>query len=112
MRALTERPRRCVARGGAACEEPPRLWGEEPVVVAAPPAVGPPAPARAPAPASALTRASSGPTLDDLVSGAWAGLSGPQAASCPVCVGPMVPRWSAGAGVVGGHCGDCGTTLE
>ena len=25
---------------------------------------------------------------------------------------PMQPRWSAGAGVVGGRCEDCGTTLE
>ena len=34
------------------------------------------------------------------------------AADCPVCAGPMQPRWSAGAGVVGGRCADCGTTLE
>ena len=34
------------------------------------------------------------------------------ATECPVCAGSLQPRWSAGAGVVGGRCGDCGTTLE
>ena len=34
------------------------------------------------------------------------------AAECPVCAGRMQPRWTAGAGVVGGRCADCGTTLE
>ena len=97
--------RRRTARGPA-CEEPPRLWGE-------------PAPARpAPEPVAAVaapaeaTPAADVATLEDLISGAWEGLSAAGAIACPVCTGPMTPRWSAGAGVVGGRCGDCGTTLQ
>jgi hypothetical protein len=52
-------------------------------------------------------------TLDDLLSDAWEGLSAPSAtAACPVCDGELVPRWSAGAGVVGGRCRDCGSELS
>jgi hypothetical protein len=54
-----------------------------------------------------------GATLDDLLSGAWEGLT--VAASptvCPVCHGVLEPRWSAGAGVVGGRCRDCGSELD
>jgi hypothetical protein len=50
-------------------------------------------------------------TLDDLLSDAWSGLLGAAAAACPVCHGEMAPRWSAGAGVVGGRCRDCGSEL-
>ena len=53
-----------------------------------------------------------GPTLDDVLSGAWEGLAAASAATCPVCEGEMVPRWSAGAGVVGGRCRDCGSELS
>jgi hypothetical protein len=52
-----------------------------------------------------------GQTLDDLLSGAWEGLTVPSSTACPVCSGELVPRWSAGAGVVGGRCGDCGSEL-
>jgi hypothetical protein len=52
-------------------------------------------------------------TLDDLLSDAWEGLSAASAtAACPVCDGALVPRWSAGAGVVGGRCSDCGSELS
>jgi hypothetical protein len=53
-------------------------------------------------------------TLDDVLSGAWEGLSAAAASStaCPVCHGELVPRWSAGAGVVGGRCRDCGSELS
>jgi hypothetical protein len=52
-------------------------------------------------------------TLDDLVSGAWEGLTAAAAATaCPVCAGELAPRWSAGAGVVGGRCRDCGSELS
>lgn len=84
---------------GASCEEPPRLWGEEPRAAA-------PVPAR---PAQARPAV---PTLDDLMSGAWEGLTTAASVACPVCTASMAPRWSAGAGVVGGRCGGCGTTLE
>jgi hypothetical protein len=53
-----------------------------------------------------------GPTLDEVLSGAWEGLSAASPTSCPVCHGELVPRWSAGAGVVGGRCRDCGTEVS
>jgi hypothetical protein len=52
-----------------------------------------------------------GPTLDDLVVGAWEGLLAGAPASCPVCESTLSPRYSAGAGVVGGRCGGCGSSL-
>jgi len=52
------------------------------------------------------------PTLESLVVDAWEAVAAGAAAECPVCAGPMQPRWSAGAGVVGGRCEDCGATLE
>jgi hypothetical protein len=52
-------------------------------------------------------------TLDDLVSGAWEGLTAAASSTaCPVCAGALEPRWSAGAGVVGGRCRDCGAELS
>jgi hypothetical protein len=57
-------------------------------------------------------RAPTEPTLADTLSGAWAAVGTGAATECPVCAGSLEPRWSAGAGVVGGRCGDCGTTLE
>jgi hypothetical protein len=63
----------------------------------------------APAPAAQYA----GPTtLEDVVSDAWATVAAGSPAPCPVCAGALQPRWSAGAGVVGGRCADCGTTLE
>jgi hypothetical protein len=53
-----------------------------------------------------------GATLDDLVSSAWEGLAAAASSTaCPVCQGELQPRWSAGAGVVGGRCRDCGSEL-
>jgi hypothetical protein len=55
----------------------------------------------------------SGATLDDLLSGAWEGLTAAASSTaCPVCDGELAPRWSAGAGVVGGRCRDCGSELS
>jgi len=52
-------------------------------------------------------------TLDDVLSAAWEGLSAAASSTaCPVCHGELVPRWSAGAGVVGGRCRDCGSELS
>ena len=79
-----------------ACAEPPRLWGDAPPVEAATTA----APTAAPA------------TLEALVLGAWEGVTAGEAVACPVCAGALRPRWSAGAGAVGGRCEDCTTTLE
>jgi tRNA(Ile2) C34 agmatinyltransferase TiaS len=57
-------------------------------------------------------RASRAPTLEAILIEAWNDVSIGAPAECPVCAGPMQARWSAGAGVVGGRCEDCGTTLE
>jgi hypothetical protein len=53
-----------------------------------------------------------GQTLEDLVTGAWDALLAHAHADCPACGAELQPRHSAGAGVVGGRCGDCGATLE
>jgi hypothetical protein len=54
-----------------------------------------------------------GATLDDVLSGAWEGLHTAASSSiCPVCEGELAPRWSAGAGVVGGRCRDCGSEMS
>lgn len=53
-----------------------------------------------------------GPTLDDVVSRAWEVLKVDLPAACPVCGGELIPRASAGAGVVGGRCQSCGSTLS
>lgn len=53
-----------------------------------------------------------GPTLDDVVSRAWEVLRVDLPAACPVCGGELIPRESAGAGVVGGRCQSCGSTLS
>ena len=54
-----------------------------------------------------------GATLDELLSGAWEGLTAATSSgTCPVCQGELVPRWSAGAGIVGGRCRDCGSELS
>jgi len=83
-----------------------------PVEAAAPMAAAAPmeaaaAPERS-APAGARRQ---GPTLDDLVAGAWEGLLAGAPAACLACGSAMTPRHSAGAGVVGGRCGGCGSTL-
>jgi hypothetical protein len=54
-----------------------------------------------------------GATFDDLLSGVWEGLIGAASSTaCPVCRSVLEPRWSAGAGVVGGRCRDCGSELS
>jgi len=50
-------------------------------------------------------------TLDDVLSDAWEGLVASAPARCPICAASMTPRWSAGAGIVGGRCGRCGSEL-
>jgi hypothetical protein len=53
----------------------------------------------------------SGPTLDDVITRAWEVLRADVPATCPVCGGELIPRPSAGSGVVGGRCESCGTSL-
>ena len=50
-------------------------------------------------------------TLEDLVLGAWEELAVAHAASCPLCAGPLVPRFGAGARPVGARCGSCATEV-
>jgi hypothetical protein len=71
------------------------------------------APAALPEPATWAGAGEQSRTLDDLLSASWDGLSAESAAvACPVCDGELVRRWSAGAGVVGGRCRDCGSELS
>jgi hypothetical protein len=90
----------------------------EPVEAAVPETFGvpaPPEPATAVVPEETVNTASArrqGPTLDDLVAGAWEGLLAGAPAECLVCGTQLAPRHSAGAGVVGGRCGGCGSTLS
>lgn len=51
-------------------------------------------------------------TLESVVSEAWDALKSGRGTACVLCGGLMAPRWSAGAGVVGGRCTDCGTALD
>jgi hypothetical protein len=53
----------------------------------------------------------SGPTLDAAISSLWSGLTAGEPAACPACGEAMRPRYSAGAGVVGGRCDSCSLTL-
>jgi hypothetical protein len=76
---------------------PPRA--DEPVVT-----TPLPAPAEVDEPRATLT-------LDEAISGLWAELAGGETADCPVCGSDMLPRHTASAGVVGGRCGSCATTL-
>ena len=52
-----------------------------------------------------------GPTLEDVLSGAWEELSAHRAATCPICDGAMTPRYGSGPSAVGGRCRSCRTEL-
>lgn len=82
------------------CDRIPSLWDEESVESATP----------SPIPAGASQEG--GPTLDDRISELWDRLVASTTIACPLCATEMRPRWSAGAGVVGGLCPGCATTLE
>ncbi len=49
-----------------------------------------------------------GATLDELLVGAWEGLSARRPVACPVCAGPMRPS----EGATGGSCQSCGSRLR
>jgi hypothetical protein len=84
--------------------------GSAPAVAPAPPAAAAVAvPAAEPTPTASAHR--HGPTLDDLVAGAWEGLLAGAPADCLVCGAPMAPRHSAGAGIVGGRCDGCSASI-
>jgi hypothetical protein len=99
------------AAAAAPAAAPERVAAPEPATPAPEPA--PPAPEAAAVPETFTTASArrQGPTLDDLVAGAWEGLLAGAPADCLVCGAPVAPRHSAGAGIVGGRCGGCGSTL-
>ncbi len=64
------------------------------------------------APPSLFDAAAAGPTLEDVVAGAWGALSSAAPAACPVCGGTMAPCFGSGAAAVGGRCTSCGSELS
>ena len=60
----------------------------------------------------AMLDAPSTMSLEQALDHAWYALELDRSVECPVCHGEMHPRWSAAAGIVGGRCDDCGSTLE
>jgi hypothetical protein len=53
-----------------------------------------------------------GPTLEDVLSGAWEDLIAHRTATCPICDGAMEPRYGSGPSPVGGRCRVCKTELD
>jgi hypothetical protein len=110
-------PRLFALPGGALEDAPPVVEADAPAtvvearagtpVVAAPRAV-PGVEDRGPAPVALAAVL----TLDDVLLGAWNAVATGAASACPICQGELRPRWSAGAGAVGGRCQDCGTLLD
>jgi hypothetical protein len=101
-------PRRDRPRGPG---EQAALFGE-PAAAASEPAVASTAAAAVSEASTTAGARRQGPTLDHLVAGAWEGLLAGVPVDCPACGSAMAPRHSAGAGVVGGRCGGCGSTLS
>ncbi len=52
------------------------------------------------------------PTLDDVLSRVWEGLTAPSVVTCPVCRSEMRPERSERSGKLRGRCDDCGSTLS
>jgi hypothetical protein len=62
--------------------------------------------------APTLFRSAGGePTLDDVLVGAWEGLTAHRTVDCPVCGDEMAPQYGAHARAVGGRCDGCGSGL-
>jgi hypothetical protein len=55
--------------------------------------------------------AGGGPTLDELLAGAWEGLTAHAVVECPVCSAEMAPEYGAHTRPHGGRCRSCGSTL-
>ncbi len=51
-------------------------------------------------------------TLDDVLSGVWEDVRANRTAACPICAGPMTPRFGSGPAAVGGRCRDCATEVD
>jgi hypothetical protein len=52
------------------------------------------------------------PSLEEAFATRWSALESGFTAACLLCGGVVHPRWSAGAGVVGGRCESCGTEID
>jgi hypothetical protein len=53
------------------------------------------------------------PTLDELLVGAWEGLTARRVVECPVCgASEMAPEYGVHALPIGGRCERCGSTLR
>ena len=52
-----------------------------------------------------------GQTLEDVLRSAWEDLLAHRTATCPICAGPMSPRYGSGPAAVAGRCDDCGAEL-
>jgi hypothetical protein len=63
-------------------------------------------------PGSLFDGAGGGPTLDQLVSGAWEELTAHAVVECPLCAGELEPEYGQQALPIGGRCRRCGTTLS
>jgi hypothetical protein len=63
-------------------------------------------------PQSFFDGAGGGPTLDDVVSGAWEELAAHAVVECLLCGGEMVPEYRSHAVPIAGRCRRCGTTLS
>jgi hypothetical protein len=52
------------------------------------------------------------PTLDDLLSGAWEGLTAHKTVACPVCGDAMAPESGSHGLPAAGACRGCGSRLD
>jgi hypothetical protein len=52
------------------------------------------------------------PTLDDLIVGAWEGLTAHRVVACPICAGEMSPEYGVHARPSAGTCDACGARLS
>jgi hypothetical protein len=60
---------------------------------------------------SLLEAAGGESTLDEVLAGAWEGLTAHRAVDCPVCGGEMEPEYGVHARPIGGTCTGCGAKL-
>jgi hypothetical protein len=63
-------------------------------------------------PRSLFDGAGGGPTLDDVVSGAWEELTAHAVVECFLCESELEPVYGSHALPIGARCRGCGTTLS
>jgi hypothetical protein len=62
--------------------------------------------------AEAQVAAPEAPTLATSIASAWSEIAVGQPVACPLCAGPMVPVFGAGALPLGGRCDSCGSRFS